>query len=144
MGGIAVPQDRTLKQPVKGFCRNPRCQEKSNQEFQFKVENDLFACPKCGADRPPTVGVLVLTHLIIPQKNGPIIGKGGTQHRLACDDTRAYLATATNLEAASDNPNVANCPDCIKEADRLNLRSATGRRLLYPQSPPESKPVAKK
>ena len=139
MGGVAVPQDRTLSQPVIGFCRNPRCCEQSNKEFQFKVENDLFACPKCGADRPPMVGVLVLTHLIIPQQGGPIIGKGGTRHRLACDSKRAYLATVTNLEAASDNANVVNCPECLAEADRLKMRTVAGGKLLYPT---KAEPVA--
>lgn len=87
------------------------------------------------------VGVLVLTHLIVPDPKGPISGKGGTHHRIACDDRRAYLATATNLEAATDNASVANCPQCLAAAEKMGLLKNTGKRLLYPS---EVKPKADK
>lgn len=144
MGGIAVPQDRTLSQPVVGFCRNPLCIEKAGQEFRFKVEHDRFACPKCGADRAPMVGALVLTHLIIPAVGGPINGRGGTTHRLACDSTRAYLATATNLEAATDNAQVANCPGCLAEAEKLGMYHPTSRLLQYAKPPAKQQTESKR
>jgi len=68
----------------------------------------------------------VLTHLLIPTPDGPINGTGGLRYRIGCDAKRAYLATLTNLEAATDNPKIANCEGCLKEADRLGLRVNTG------------------
>jgi hypothetical protein len=121
MPGIKVPEDRTIHQPAAGFCRNPECRD-DDREFRFTVENDRFACPKCGADRSPQVGLLVLTHLLLPHPQGPILGKAG-RWVIACDDERAYLATATNLEAATDNAKIANCPGCIAKAEQLGIKT---------------------
>lgn len=121
MTGIKVPGDRTINQPAEGFCRNPECAE-NGKEFHFAVENDLFCCPKCGADRAPMVGLLVLTHLLVPHEKGPILGRNG-RWVLACDDARAYLATATNQEAATDNAKIANCPGCIAKAQALGIKT---------------------
>lgn len=126
MSGIVVPEDRVVNQPATGFCRNPKCREKSTEEFTFQVEHDRFACPKCGADSAPMVGLLVLTHLLVPEKGGPIKGKGGLTYRIGCDQKRAYLATVTNQEAATDNPKIANCPGCLAAAEKLGIKTATG------------------
>lgn len=107
---ISVPEDRTLKQPTRAFCRNPECS--TNGRFEFDFEHDNPACPKCGANRQPMVGMIVLTHLLIRNKKGVIEGEGGLRYSLACDEPRAYLATVTNLEAATDNVVLANCAGC--------------------------------
>jgi hypothetical protein len=117
-----VPEDRTLKVPSRGFCRNPECRTVSNEEFTFEIKHDNFCCPKCKADRQPMIGVLTLTHLMLPAKDGPIIGAGGLRYRLACDKDRAYLATVTNNEAASPIPAVTNCPECVKSIEKLSVK----------------------
>lgn len=127
MAGIEVPNDRTNKQRARGFCRNPECQEKKGELFTFDVENDGFDCPKCGADQPPMVGLFTLVHLLIRDPDGPIPGVGGIRYRSACEAHRDYLATPTNDEAFSADPDGINCPGCIAEADKLNLRKAAWR-----------------
>lgn len=72
------------------------------------------------------VGVYVLTHLLIPVKGAPLRGESGISYALACDDQRAYLATATNLEAASGNVNVVNCPICLENARKLGIKMKDG------------------
>lgn len=115
MSGIAIPHDRTTKQQVMGYCLNPECKPnpQTNQYFTFEVEHDRFACPKCGAYKQPYVGVQVLTHWLVQDPKGPIEGDGGLRWRIACDNDRAYLATFTNLEAATRAVEVANCPGCL-------------------------------
>lgn len=131
MAGIVIPEDRTTKQPVIGRCYNPACKERSDAEgFEFQTEHDLFACPKCGANKQPVVFLLVLTHLLIPdQANGPIVGQGGLQYRLGCDSKRAYLATVTNQEAASGDKSVVNCPGCLAEASKLRVPAVAGHAI---------------
>lgn len=129
MAGIKVPHDRTVKQPAAGFCRNPECREVSNEEFHFVVEHDNFSCPKCGANKAPMVGVLVLTHLLIRNQAGPILGSGGLRYALGCDMKRAYLATVSNQEAATDNIEIANCPGCLERAESLGIKGANGWAL---------------
>ncbi len=123
---IVVPQDRTINQPVTAFCRNPQCREVSDQEFRFCVEHAHVACPKCGANQEPFVGVLTLTHQLVPHPKGPIIGYTGRRYKLACDDRRAYLATTTNNEAATDQPGVVNCPGCRAAIEKLRIVDPTG------------------
>jgi len=72
------------------------------------------------------VGVYVLTHLLLPMRGGPIRGAGGLCYVFACDDQRAYLATMTNLEAASGDVNVINCPICKANAAKLGIKLADG------------------
>lgn len=120
MPGGRVPRDRTIKQPAEGFCRNPECAV-DGQQYRFRVEHDHFACPKCGADTPPMVDVLVLTHFLHRHDRGPIRGKGGLRFVIACDDKRAYLATATNKEAATDNIDLVSCPGCLENAAKLGI-----------------------
>lgn len=114
---ISVPSDHSLKQPAKGFCRNPECLENDNK-YIFEIKHDNPACPKCGADRTPFVGLLILTHLLIRDKSGPIQGVGGLRYSIACDQKRAYLSTLTNKEAATDNQNIFNCRLCREAMQR--------------------------
>ncbi len=120
MPGICLPADRTTRTQPRGYCLNPQCREVSESRFEFDVDHDRFACPKCGNNQSPGVGLLVLTHLLVQDNSGPILGAVG-RFRLACHQQRAYLATATNLEAATGEPTIANCPDCLASAQRLGL-----------------------
>lgn len=123
MPGIIIPEDRCGKQPSFGVCMNPACREKNTDErFIFPVEHDHFACPKCGANKGPMAGLLAQIHLLIPDRHGPIEGVGGLRYRLACNSTRAYLATHTNQEAATGELAAANCPGCLAEADKLKIK----------------------
>lgn len=125
---ITVPEDRSLKQPAVAFCRNPACRDRSDKEFNFVIEHNHPVCPKCGADREPMIGMLVLTHWLMPHPDGPIIGRGGIRYAIACDQHRAYLATATNMEAVTDNRSIVNCPGCLEVTE---LKSA---QLVFPVS----------
>lgn len=75
------------------------------------------------------VGLLVLTHLLIRDPNGPIKGHLG-RFKLACNTKRAYLATITNLEAATGDPSIANCPGCLAAAQKLGIKNPQGSDLL--------------
>ena len=130
MAGIIIPGDRTTKQPVLGYCLNKACREPGQSEFEFITEHDHFACPKCGSTDKSTVGVKVLIHLMLPDRNGPIEGSRGAKYILGCDSRRAYLATFTNLEAATGDPTVANCPGCLAEALRRNQLGPQGEELI--------------
>jgi hypothetical protein len=123
-----MPNDRSTKHPAKGFCRNPACQEKGQREelFTFPIEHADVECPKCGATMSPIVGVYVLSHLLLPIKGGPLRGAGGLSYALACDSQRAYLATVSNLEAASGDVNVINCPLCLENARKLGIKMRSG------------------
>lgn len=126
MSGISIPGDRTTRAMARGYCLNPACLNASaDDRFEFNVEDDLFACPKCGNNSPPGVGLLVLVHFLVPHERGPIMG--ATQRfALACDNARAYLATTTNLEAASGLLSAVNCPECLKAVD-------AAKQLLKPK-----------
>lgn len=135
---IVVPDDRTMNQPVTGFCRNPGCRDPhpripgATVEHRFTVEHDHFSCDKCGANRSPMIGTLTLTHLLVPDITGPVKGTGGRCFKIACDSKRAYLATVTNDEAATDNIEIANCPGCIAAAEALRI-PGTEKNLLSGQ-----------
>lgn len=118
---ILIPGDRTQKQPVRAFCGNPECREQSDQRFEFDAQHEAIECPKCGANQSPMVGLVALIHFLHRQKGGPIVGSGGLRYALACDSNRAYLATATNQEAASGDLSVANCPGCLQAAVEKQL-----------------------
>ena len=110
-----VPLDRTSKQPATGYCFNPECREKStDSRYEFRVSGNSIRCDKCSCDSPLTVGLLVLIHLLILDREGPIVGSQGLRYRFACDPGRSHLATETNLEAATGDPTCANCPGCLK------------------------------
>lgn len=114
---ISVPSDHSINQPARAYCRNPECVE-SGDKFIFDIQHDGQACPKCGADRLPYVGLLILTHLIVRDPKGPIQGVGGLRYSIACDQKRAWLATLTNKEAATDNKNLFNCRLCEEAIQR--------------------------
>ncbi len=79
------------------------------------------------------VGLLVLTHLLIRDPKGPFKGQMG-RFRMACNTKRAYLATITNMEAATGDPLIANCPGCLVEAKRLGVdRQKQGSQVLAPE-----------
>ena len=117
MSGIILPSDRSIKQPALGYCSRPECAV-DGAEYRFRVEHDHYACPKCGETRYPTVGPLVLVHWLRPTGDGPITGRGGRRFALGCETRRAYLATASNLEAATDNAGLVTCEGCIRSALR--------------------------
>lgn len=123
-----MPNDRSTKHPAKGFCRNEKCQEQGQREelFTFPIEHAHVECPKCGATMSPVVGIYVLTHLLLQIKGGPIRGAGGISYALACDSQRAYLATVSNLEGASGDINVINCPICLDNAAKLGIKLKSG------------------
>lgn len=129
MPGIAIPRDRTIKQQSKGYCLNPDCRPEGARRFEYPVNNDLFACPKCGANAPPTVGLLVMTHMLIADAQGPIQGAHGKRYRIACASSRAYLATVTNQEAAVGEPALVDCIGCLAEMERLKLNTIQGFKL---------------
>ncbi len=121
MAGIAIPDDRTIKQCPRGYCYNKECRNKPEDDrFEFNIEHSRFACPKCGADRPPVAGLLTICHFLVPDPKGPIPGDGG-RFRFACDPTRSHLATETNNEAATGAFVAVNCPGCMKEAIEKKL-----------------------
>jgi Zn finger protein HypA/HybF involved in hydrogenase expression len=131
MAKVNVPHDRTDKQPVTGFCMNPECLESSDRRrFEFPVEHSSVVCPKCGANEPPYVGVLALVHLLVRDNKGPIIGTGGLRWKLLCDEKRAYLATATNQEAATGDPHAISCPGCKAKAEELGIVKPGGFELV--------------
>ncbi len=92
-------------------------------KYRFEVHHARVECPKCGANQAPMIGLLVLTHLMIRDEKGPILCKKG-RYRLACNGNkdRKHLATRTNLEAATDQYEVANCPGCLAEAEKLGIK----------------------
>ncbi len=123
---IAIGKDRSVKQPVRAFCRNPQCRTKMGEKFEFQVEHDRFCCPKCGADKEPYIGVFSLAHHLVPDTGGPIVGMGGRRFKLGCDSRRAYLATTTNNESATDQPAYVNCPGCLAAIKKLGIVDPTG------------------
>lgn len=127
MSRVSIPHDRTQKQPVRAICRNPECLENSDDpHFEFTAEHAQIVCPKCGADRSPMIGVLALVHFLTRDKKGPIVGYGGLRYKFACDEKRAYLATATNQEAATGDIRSVNCPGCLKAAADQELAPLAG------------------
>lgn len=120
---IKLPEDRTRNQPAIAFCRTAGCE--SGGSFEVP-DNGIVKCPDCEADSAPTVGLNVLIHLLERKKDGPITGMGGVKWQFACDPNRKVITTSTNLESASDDPSVINCPDCRKVAEESELKEPTG------------------
>lgn len=126
---IVIPNDRTTKQRARGYCLNPQCFVSSeDSRFEFSVEHDRFCCPKCGANTAPLVGLLVLTHWLLPAADGPLVGHMGMRYRLACDSRRAYMATRTNLEATTSELAQVTCEGC-KLASQWFQKQSTGFRI---------------
>ena len=130
MSKIIIPNDRTDKQPVRAFCRNPECLESSDKRwFEFSPEHAHVACPKCGATEAPMIGMLSLVHFLHRNPEGKIVGVGGLRYQLACDEKRAHLATRTNDEAATDQLQAVNCPGCLKAAAEKKLKDKQGMSI---------------
>jgi|GEM_PF-3289336 hypothetical protein len=124
---IIIPNDRTQKQPVMAFCRNPECLDSSDQKrFEFPVEHAQVACPKCGATEAPYIGLMSLIHFMQRNPAGKILGQGGLRYQLACSAERPYMATLTNDEAATDQLVAVNCPGCLKAAHEKKLKDKQG------------------
>lgn len=121
---ILVPHDRTQRQPIVARCHNVKCLD-DGEFFEFDVEHADVACPKCGATESPMLALLTLIHLLVPDERGPILGAAG-RFKLLCDPMRPYLATETNLEAATDQLIAANCPVCLKAAEQQKLGAIQG------------------
>lgn len=126
---VFVPNDR--KGQPYGFCVNPECLESGEQRFEFPIENGDVVCPKCGADRTPMIGLLVVTHLLVRDKAGPVVGNGGLKFRIACDTTgkRTHLATITNQEAATGDYRSCNCMPCLQAATVRNELTVSGYEM---------------
>lgn len=123
---LRIPKDRSRSQPIRAWCANPLCAERADKRLEWNVTGDLVQCPKCKASRSPYVGIYVLIHLLVPADDGPIAGSGGRRWAIACDPTRAHLATGTNQEAATDDPEAANCPGCLRVAEDRGIASPSG------------------
>lgn len=124
---IIIPGERTQKQPVTAFCRNPQCLPDSGaKRFEFEVTHADVACPKCGATEAPMIGLLSLIHFLYRNPKGKILGQGGIRYQLACDDSRGYLATLGNDEAATDQLIAVNCPGCLKAAHDKKIADSQG------------------
>jgi hypothetical protein len=122
---VVIPSDRTTKQPVTACCFNLECLEDGDR-FEFPCEHGDVACPKCGATEAPMIAVLALTHFLVRDNKAGLIRGGHGRYRLACDPKRAYLATPTNNEAATDQLEAANCPQCLRVAKEQNLKPMQG------------------
>ena len=116
--GIAIPDERTIKQRNFAYCQNPACAE-GGKEFTFEVEHSYFCCPKCGANKPPLVGMIAKIHLMIPDRLGEFEGIGGLRYRIACDtkNKRGHISTVKNHEMGTGDKSVCNCVDCMAAAE---------------------------
>jgi hypothetical protein len=103
-------------------------------EFRFAIEHDNFKCPKCGADRSPMIGLLTLTHFLVRDEAGKICGSGGLRYSLACDAVRDHLATRSNNEAATGDPDIVNCEGCLKGMAKLGIKQNQGWVLELEES----------
>jgi hypothetical protein len=116
--GIAIPSERSIKQRQYAYCANPQCAV-GGKEFTFEVEHSYFCCPKCGANKPPLVGMLAKIHLMVQDRNGTFEGIGGLRYRIACDTAhqREHVSTLTNHEMGTADRTVCNCQDCLAATD---------------------------
>lgn len=126
MSKILIPGDRTTSQPVTAYCQNFECLV-DGQRFEFPTEGDV-KCPKCGANQAPMIGLLSLIHFMVRDPVGPIQGAAARYH-LACAPKRRTLATATNLESASDQLIAVNCPGCLDVANHQRLAAIQGTSI---------------
>jgi len=116
--------ERTTKQPLHWRCINPECVE--NREW-FEWTGDDAECPKC-KQVPPGIVLLALIHLLVKDPEGKIQGQFA-RYRIACDPGKDYIATPGNNEAGTNNPNVANCPGCLKAVGHSVSTDLIGRSI---------------
>lgn len=133
-------KDQTTKQPVVWRCQNPVCLPTPEEIAEiinskaginepiktaggliyrpslrsFDFESQYPTCPKCSYTGPPVVNKRSLIHVLLQDRNGPIVGEKGLRWFIACDPKRRTLATTTNGEACTGNSSQANCPGCLK------------------------------
>lgn len=127
--GAVMPQavaglthtQQTSKQPVIMNCPNPECRDPRYPMQLFSFVSDDPVCPKCGIGTP-AVQKRSLIHLIVRDKDGPLVGYMGMRYRILCDPKRELMATARNGEALTPMPQLINCPGCIKLYKRLTSR----------------------
>ncbi len=130
--GIVLPETRSHKQRNFAYCNNPECAE-AGLEFRFEIEQTLVPCPKCGATKAPMVGMLAKTHLLVRDRKGKLAGIGGLTYRLACDteNKRDSISSIHNHELGTGDRTIANCIDCLVQADRQNVGLVTGHTLQF-------------
>jgi hypothetical protein len=128
--GVVIPDERSTKQKQFAFCANPECAE-NGEEFEWEIAHSLSPCPKCGACKPPMVGIKAKVHLMIRDRMGPFEGVGGLRYRIACDtqSKRHGISTLTNHEVGTDDRSVCNCIDCLIEANKINAPARSGIQL---------------
>lgn len=129
MQRTCAPQhpDQTTTQPVVWQCPNPDCKD-TPLDYYFEFESPYPECPKCGLG-PPAVQKRVLIHYLVRDSKGPIIGQMGMRYRMACMPRRMQLATGTNGEAATGDPNQVNCPGCLQSPELIH-GLVQGKNLL--------------
>lgn len=125
------PKDRTSRQPPRWRCQLPECAQSNGGEW-YEWEGDHAKCPRCGSE-PPTVNLMALLHLLIPDPNGMIPSKG-RRWSLACHPSREHLATMTNREGATGDLTAVNCPECLRKAEKLGIKRFSGEMFLTGKS----------
>lgn len=107
--------NQTTKQPVRWQCQNDDCKLRNcyGVLVNFTFEADEPICPKCTARGYPTVQKVILVHLLVRDRLGPIQG-ATSRYSLACDPKRDYITHPTNGEAATGEIPPVNCPGCMK------------------------------
>ena len=96
---------------------------RANGNAALEFQNDAGRCPRCKAEGYPSVLLLALTHLLVPDERGQIPSRG-RRFSLACHKGRDYLATMTNKEAATGDVRQVNCPECLKNASKLKIKGS--------------------
>ena len=128
--GVIHP-DQTVLQPVIWTCQNPQCKPPGRHSFDF--QSDYAVCPKCKAEGYPLVQKVTLIHFLLPQIDGPIAGQY-SRYCLPCDPKRDNMATQTNGEAATDQPQLVNCPGCLNAMQKA--MAELGGKILGPSGRP--------
>lgn len=75
--------------------------------------SQISECPVCKSRRPAVVRVLV-THFLVQDAKGKIVGNKGTKKRLACDPScrKDLRWVEENYCMASAAVEGVNCPEC--------------------------------
>lgn len=83
-------------------------------EFEANVgPYGVGRCPKCGSEHPTIIaGPLVAVHLLVPDRQGPILGTLG-RYFVACERKRAHLAAhMLDTYSATEDVLAVSCPSC--------------------------------